>query len=38
MDFLCIIALNEAGCNLWEFQNQKIVRKDSYRKTVTTPA
>jgi ketosteroid isomerase-like protein len=23
------------GCDLWEFENQKIVRKDSYRKTVT---
>lgn len=26
------------GCDLWEFRDQKIVRKDSYRKTVVAPA
>ncbi len=29
--------LKMRGCDLWEFRHQKIVRKDSYRKTVISP-
>jgi ketosteroid isomerase-like protein len=30
--------LKMRGCDLWEFKNQKIVRKDSFRKSVSVPA
>jgi steroid delta-isomerase-like uncharacterized protein len=32
------IPINVRGCDLWEFQNGKVIRKDSYWKIVEAPA